>query len=115
MRAIFYSIALSCLVACASTGSGLREGKANFREGNYSTAFEQLKPLAEQGNADAQYALGYMYYYGKGTPINLPLARKWIKAAAAQGQPDASTALGMLSSAPTPSAVPPMAAQPVAQ
>jgi hypothetical protein len=30
------------------------------------TEFEQTKQLAEQGDADAQYMLGEMYYYGEG-------------------------------------------------
>jgi hypothetical protein len=33
-----------------------------------TTALRELTPLAEQGNADAQYYLGVMYHKGRGVP-----------------------------------------------
>ncbi len=72
------------------------EGQQYFEEQNYTKAFKELKPLAEKGNPDAQYALGYMYFYGKGTPKDLPLALKWMNKAAQQGQPLAQQALAAI-------------------
>jgi|TARA_B100001964_G_scaffold160621_1_gene176370 hypothetical protein len=34
--------------------------------GNYATAMREFRPLAEQGDADAQSMLGVMYALGKG-------------------------------------------------
>jgi TPR repeat protein len=73
----------------------LAEGKASFLAKNYKVAYQQLLPLAQQGNADAQYAVGYMLYYGKGVDRNEAKARDWMNKAAAQGQPAAKKAIIM--------------------
>ncbi|EHL32082.1 hypothetical protein LDG_5865 [Legionella drancourtii LLAP12] len=55
-----------------------------------------MKPEAERGQPDAQYAVGYMYYYGKGVVEDRKKAWFWITAAANAGQPDAKVAAQML-------------------
>jgi septal ring-binding cell division protein DamX len=61
-------------------------------------SYEQLKKAAAKGDPDAEYALGYMYYYGSnGAPRDEPSARMWIQKAAAQGQPQAIKAAQLLS------------------
>ena len=35
---------------------------------DYETAYKLFLPLAEQGDADAQFNLGTMYYGGEGVP-----------------------------------------------
>jgi DamX protein len=63
----------------------------------YTLSFEKIKSAAENGNSDAQYALGYMYYYGKGgAPKNINLAKNWINKSAAQRQPQAIKALALI-------------------
>jgi septal ring-binding cell division protein DamX len=57
---------------------------------------EQLQQAAEAGDPDAQYALGYMHYYGKKVPQNQLLAINWMKRASVQGQEQASQALILL-------------------
>lgn len=89
-------ISVVVLVACASNCQKLRDGKEAFRKQEYRQAFETLMPLAASGNADAQYAVGYMYYYGKGTIEDPDMANNWIRKAAAQGQYDAVHALEVL-------------------
>jgi TPR repeat protein len=37
-----------------------------YENGDYATALDELKPLAELGEADAQYYLSGMYHNGKG-------------------------------------------------
>jgi septal ring-binding cell division protein DamX len=60
-------------------------------------SFEQIKGAAQNGDADAQYALGYMYYYGKsGAPKDPMAAKNWIGKAAAQKQPQAMKALDLM-------------------
>ena len=95
-RIVLVSMLLSTallLSACTHDMQQLQAGQANFQSGNYHQAFLLLKPLAQKGNADAQYAVGYMYYYGKGVTQDPYLARKWMRKAAAQGQPLAIQAL----------------------
>lgn len=57
---------------------------------------EQLQQAAEAGDPDAQYALGYMHYYGKRVSQNTQLAINWMKRASVQGQEQASRALSLL-------------------
>jgi TPR repeat protein len=84
-----------CL-GCA-TKSTLREGIENFKAQDYRQAFVRLKPQAEKGQPDAQYAVGYMYYYGQGVVEDRQQAWYWINQAATAGQPDAIEAAGILS------------------
>jgi TPR repeat protein len=44
-----------------------------------------LRPLAEQGDAKAQFALGNLYYFGQGTLQDYVEAVKWFRKAAEQG------------------------------
>ena len=52
-----------------------------YNKGDFKTAFNEIKPLAEQGNADAQYNLGVMYANGEGVLKDLSKAKYWIKKA----------------------------------
>ena len=68
----------------------------DYKMNDYRSAFIRLKPEAIYGNPDAQYAIGYMYYYGKGVYEDRDRARYWIQRAAAKGQPLAIAALSAL-------------------
>ncbi|WED43959.1 tetratricopeptide repeat protein [Legionella cardiaca] len=85
--------------ACASR-SNLIEGIKSFRVQDYRQAFVRLKPEAKKGRPDAQYAVGYMYYYGQGVVENRKKAWYWINKAAQAGQPEAVAALAILKQQP---------------
>jgi hypothetical protein len=70
---------------------GLERGLLFFQNARFESAVEELSPFAKQGNARAQYALGWMYTYGDGLTVkpDMVLALKWIKLAANQNYPDA--------------------------
>lgn len=87
-------------VACVIRQGNLDEGITCFRVQNYRDAFIHLKPEAENGQPDAQYAVGYMYYYGQGVTENREQAWIWINRAAAAGQPDAIQAIKILQHPP---------------
>ena len=70
--------------------------KLNFDNQNYPAAFQNIQLPANDGNAQAQYALGYMYYYGQGTPVNTTLGKMWIQKAAVNGDADAQKALQLI-------------------
>lgn len=57
---------------------------------------EQLKALAEKGNADAQLKLADLYRTGKDAAQNLQEAAKWYRKAADQGVAEAQFRLGEL-------------------
>jgi septal ring-binding cell division protein DamX len=75
----------------------LQRGKFTFEAGNYIQAFHQLLPLAAQGNPEAQYAIGYMYYYGYGVPADSESGLFWMGKSAEQGYLPANKALYLVS------------------
>jgi hypothetical protein len=66
---------------------------ANGRQ-DYVTGARLLRPLAEQGNAEAQAILGNMYRVGRGVPQDFAEAIKWYRKAVAQGNSMAQRSFG---------------------
>ncbi|MDA9060739.1 sel1 repeat family protein, partial [Planktomarina temperata] len=62
-----------------------QKGFAAYNAGDYATALQEWKPLAEAGNVVAQYNLGVMYDNGYGVPQDYAEAVKWYRLAAEQG------------------------------
>jgi TPR repeat protein len=60
-----------------------------YDSGDYKTALAEWTPLAEQGDARAQFRIGDMYSNGEGVPFNHKMAVKWNTLAAEQGYADA--------------------------
>jgi hypothetical protein len=48
-------------------------------------AFDAARTAADQGDARAQYSLGFMYYFGEGIPQDYAEAVRWYRLAAEQG------------------------------
>ncbi|MCH9644827.1 MAG: SEL1-like repeat protein [Gammaproteobacteria bacterium] len=90
----------SNLMAGGSDGGAIMSGacSSNPYLQRYDCSVDRVEAAAENGDPDAQYALGYMYYYGLGTVRDIPTARLWIKRAASQDQPLAKKALRMIDS-----------------
>ena len=84
------------LIAACTSALNLREGIQSFKSQDYRKAFIRLKPEAEKGQPDAQYAIGYMYYYGQGVVEDRRKAWFWINMAANLGQVDALAAVKIL-------------------
>lgn len=74
----------------------MHDGEYDFKAGNYKDAFHRLLPVAVQGRPEAQYAVGYMYYYGYGIPQDNESGVFWMERAAAQNYAPAKTALEMI-------------------
>jgi len=90
------------LLACAAGNippgeiSELQQGKRYFDEGYYKRAMHELLPIACDGNPDAQYAVGYMYYYGLGVAQDTDVGHFWIQRAANRRYVPAIRALQMI-------------------
>ncbi len=69
----------------APARAGWDEAEAAYQRGDYATAILEFRPLAEQGNAIAQYNLGLMYGKGQGVPQDYAEAVQWYRKAAEQG------------------------------
>jgi len=56
-----------------------------YHRGDYATALNTFRPLAEQGEAQAQFKLGVMYHQGLGVTQDNEEAVRWYRQAANQG------------------------------
>ncbi len=74
--------------------AGFDEGKVALDRGDYARAYKEFKPLAEQGDVQAQYNLGVLYHNGTGVPQDYAEAVKWCRKAAEQGDARAQSDLG---------------------
>ena len=98
-----YSLTTICLTLVLSLGtisaawsSDLQKGFAAKLRGDYATALRLWRPLAIQGNMQAQTDLGVMYKHGKGVPKDSNTAVKWFTLAAEQGHYWAQFHLGLM-------------------
>ena len=65
--------------------------------GDYAKALREWRPLAEQGEARAQFYLGMLYENGDGVPEDFGKAREWYQKSADQGHANAQFYLGLMS------------------
>ena len=54
----------SCLFLSADVTADFNDGQAAYLAGDYETALREWRALAEQGNADAQFNVAFMYDLG---------------------------------------------------
>ncbi len=80
----------------APAWAGFEEGKAAYNRGDYATALREWRPLAKQGDAEAQFVLGAMFGLGDGVPQDYAEAVKWYRKAAEQGHAKAQFFLGIM-------------------
>ena len=73
----------------------LDDAVAAAHRGEYSVAFKLTSPLAEKGDARAQFNIGYMYAKGWGVQKELAEAVKWYRKAAEEGLEIAQHYLGL--------------------
>ncbi len=78
MKRLVLTIAILIGLA-APAWAGIAEGLAAYERGDYATALRELRPLANQGDADAQHNLGLMYYKGQGVAQDQAVAVKWYR------------------------------------
>jgi uncharacterized protein len=80
-----------------AAGAGpLDDAVAAAQRGDYATELRLLRPLALQGNAEAQAALGLLYNMGVGVPQDYVEAVKWYRCAADQGGTDGQEGLAKM-------------------
>ena len=93
-----YLVAAAALIWAASplSAQSVKAGIDAWQRSDYSGAVAIWRPLAEKGDADAEFNLGQAYRLGRGVPTNLAAAKTWFERAANQGHVDAETTLGLL-------------------
>ena len=82
--------------AGVSWGADFQKGFDAYKSGDYATALREWNPLAEQGDANAQFFMGMMYEKGHGVPQDYKTAVKWWILAAEQGNAFAQFNLGLM-------------------
>jgi uncharacterized protein len=82
-------------IAIAFAGP-FQDALAAYDRNEYGAALQLMRPLAEQGNAEAQNSIGALYYHGYGVTQDFKEAIKWYRLAAAQGNLDAQLNLGSM-------------------
>jgi len=87
-------LALALVVMAGLAHAGLEEGLNALRRSDYARAAKELRPVAEAGNAEAQYRIGRMYEFGAGYPKDVAQGVAWYRKAAAQGHAEAMEQLG---------------------
>ena len=80
----------------APAWAGWDEVMAAYQRGDYATVVRELRPLAEQGDAKAQFELGVMYINGLGVPQDYAEAARLYRKAAEQGRAKAQYNLGLM-------------------
>ena len=99
MRRVFLGIAFLVMLGAQSqpqAQSGFQDGLLAYHRGDHMAAMEIWRPLAEHGDASAQYMVGYLYARGEGVESNSRTAAKWYRKAADRGDPDAQLNLGLM-------------------
>ncbi len=90
-----------CLVAVAfattpAFSADYVRGLIAYGDGDYATALREWQPLAEQGDAEAQFQMGWLYKNGYGVPQNDKQVVEWWELSAEQGYARAQYNLGLM-------------------
>jgi len=89
------ALPLLCILLPANTAyADFEKGMDAHQNKDYATALIEWMPLADAGNSQAQYNLGWMYKRGRGVPQSDDTAIMWLKLSAESGHPGAQSALG---------------------
>jgi uncharacterized protein len=97
MNKLFISLLLGLsLISFPSWGANFFKGFVAYNSGDFATALREFTPLAEQGDANAQYHLALMYIDGEGVLQDYETAVKWYRLAAEQGLAEAQSNLGVM-------------------
>ena len=94
---------LAAAIFTTAQAADFDKGVAASDRGDWASAVQEFKPLAEQGNPKAQYYLGHALKSGKGAHRNEAEANKWLRKAAKlfrpaaeQGDAEAQYNLGLI-------------------
>ncbi len=88
------------MAACIAIGANatasaetFSKGLSAFNSGDFAAAYTIWLPLAQQGDANSQSSLAYLFHEGKGVRQDNRAAAKWYYLAALQGEPTAQSFL----------------------
>lgn len=94
IRNLLGALTIAAALGAPVAAGPLEDANDAYREKAYAKAAELWRPLAENGDAEAQYSLGTLYAEGKGVEQNDATAFQWFERAANQGVAAAQYNLG---------------------
>ncbi len=94
MRTVLAILLVAAGLTSAPAWADFESGLEAYTVGSFEAAAREWAPLAENGDAAAQYHLGLLYEEGQGVEKSYDLARFWYLRSATQGYVDAYFALG---------------------
>src|SRR4030095_4822684 len=83
----------------------LEDADAAVKKRDYATAVRIIRPLADQGDARAQYTLGVFYDNGLGVPQDRVTSYMWFDLSAAQGKEGAAAFRDLVAPGMTPAQI----------
>jgi uncharacterized protein len=95
-RLLASGMALVLAMIGAAAHADVKAGVDAWSRGDYPAAIKEWRPLAINGDADAQFNLGQAYKLGRGVPVDFKLAESWYRKAAEQGHFQAEDNLGLI-------------------
>jgi len=99
------AIILGLSFAAPMAAGPLEDADAALKRRDYTTAVRLNRPLAEQGDANAQYNLGVFYDNGLGVPQDKVRAYMWFNLSAAQGRDGAAAFRDLIARRMTPAQI----------
>jgi TPR repeat protein len=81
--------------ALAGMAQDLSKGSHAWMKEKWAAALREFVPLAQQGDAVAQFFVGTAYMNGSGLKQDYVLARKWMRMSADQGNASAQYVMGV--------------------
>jgi TPR repeat protein len=99
------AIILALSVIAPAAAGPLDDADAAIKRRDYATAVRLIRPLAEQGDASAQYNLGVFYDNGLGVPQDKVRAYMWLNLSAAQGREGAAAFRDLIARRMTPAQI----------
>jgi uncharacterized protein len=100
MNRTFKAAVAALMLAVSFAGSAAAgpfdDALAAYKKGDYATALRLLRPVAEQGDVDAQFLLALVYELGRGVPQDYGAAVIWYRKAALQDHAKAQFSVGVM-------------------
>ncbi len=96
IKVVFVALVLSMSLPLRLVAGPFEDGMDAYMGTDYSTVFQLLGPLADQGDARSQYVLGSMFENGRGVPLDYAEALKWHRMASDQGYAPSMVSLAFM-------------------
>lgn len=88
--------ALLVMALAGPAAADVKAGVDAWAQGDYDRALREWRPLADAGDADAQFNLGQAYKLGRGVPADSAAALEYYRKAAVQGHERSQDNYGLL-------------------